>query len=158
MSERIQRHINEITAAREELFAVLEQVGERGDEQLYSDGAAWTIRQLAIHLLMADKGHNGMLMTIAAGKELIPEDYDLERYNKRSVEKNANMSMANIITALKASRAELLDWLNSINDATLDKRGRHATLRVLSLSEILDIVAWHDGTHGKDIQAHLESA
>lgn len=156
MSDRIQQHITALTDARTHLDSALDRIGDRGDEQLYSDGAQWTLRDLAIHLMVADKGHNRMLMTIAQGEELIPEDYDLERFNKRSVEKNAQITLEQARAALAASRAELLEWLNTIDDATLDKRGRHASLQIMSLSQIMDLMAHHERGHADDIIAHLE--
>ena len=68
MSPRIQEHIDRITTAREQVMTQLERIGDRADEQIYSEGAMWTLGQLAIHLMISDKGHNRMLMTIAPGR------------------------------------------------------------------------------------------
>lgn len=155
MSEQIQRHIDRLTKARDRLNAALDQAADRADEQLYSDGAEWTIRQLAIHLAIADKGHNNMLQYIARGEELIPPDYDLDRFNKRSVEKSAEMTLDQARASLAQSRAEFLEWVKTIDDETLKKEGRHASMRIMSISEIMNIMAWHEDSHAKDIENHL---
>ena len=108
MNEKIEQHKQKLSASREYLNDAFDKVGERWDEQVYSDGAQWTIRGLAIHLMLADKGHNRMVMGAAVGENIIPEDYDIERFNKRSIEKRAEVSVDEIRAALATSREELL--------------------------------------------------
>jgi hypothetical protein len=155
MSSRIETHRTRLAEAREKLNNALDAIGERGDEQIYSDGAQWTLRDLAVHLALADKGHNGMVMHYAEDKEFIPPDYDIERYNRGSVQKQADMSIADARAAMQASREALLKWLETADDSVLDKKGRHATLKIMTISEILNVMAWHESSHAADIQAHL---
>lgn len=158
MSERIARRKARLAESRATLNQVLDLVQNRADEQLYSDGAQWTIRQLAIHLALADKGHNQMLFHYAEGKEYIPADYDIDRYNKRSVDKSDSMTFEQARASLAESRAELLAWLDTLTDETiLDKTGRHATLQIMSLSQIMEIMARHEEGHAKDMQAFAEA-
>lgn len=151
MSERIEKVKQDLTNGRQRLNAVLDKVGDRWETQVYSEGAAWTARQLAIHLAITDKGHNNMVTTIAKGENSIPEDFDLERFNRRSVEKRAEMSIAEIRASLNATEAERNAWLDTIEDATLDMQGRHGSMRILSIEEILGVVAQHDRDHANDI-------
>jgi hypothetical protein len=37
----------------------------------------------------------------------------------------------------------------------LDKTGRHATMQILSLSQILEVMAKHEEAHAKDMMALL---
>ena len=151
MSERIEQHKQALNDARAYLNRVLDAVGDQGEVQVYSDGAAWTVRQLAIHLADADRGQSRVVMGIANGEELIPPDFDVERYNRRSVEKRAEMSIAEVRQSLNDTRAQLLEWLDSIEDATLEKQGRHANLRVLTVAEFLQVMAAHERQHADDI-------
>ncbi|MCB9449870.1 MAG: maleylpyruvate isomerase N-terminal domain-containing protein [Anaerolineaceae bacterium] len=155
MSERIATHQQKLDGARDYLERVLDQVGDRWETQVYSEGANWTVRQLLIHLSVSDKGHNRMMMAIAQGENTIPDDFDLERFNRRSVEKQAEATPDGLRTALRASAAERTEWLATCDDATLDKKGRHGSMRILSIAEILDVIAGHDRTHGQDIAAIL---
>jgi hypothetical protein len=157
MSERITAAKKRLAEARNTLNQALDLIGERGEEQIYSEGAQWTLRQLAIHLSLSDAGQSQMLYHYAEGKDYIPADYDIERYNKRSVEKKAEMSLHEASVALEQSRAELLRWLDGLSDeAVLDKKGRHANMQILSLSEIIEVMAKHEEAHAKDIMAMLE--
>lgn len=155
MSDRIAQHREKLQSARDYLNNALDRIGDRGDEQIYSEGAQWTIRQLVIHLAIADKGHNAMLMHIAQGKELIPEDYDLERFNKRSVEKQAETTLRQARAALAQSRTEFMHWLDTINDTTLDLKGRHASMNIMTISQIMDVMEMHERSHANDIIEHL---
>jgi hypothetical protein len=156
MSERIEYHKKQLAESREKLNQAFDLIGERGDEQIYSEGAQWTLRQLAIHLTISDKGQSTMVYRYAKGKEFVPADYDLDRYNKGSVEKRAEMTLAQARESLAQSRAELLEWLDAVQDeAILDKTGRHATLKIMTLSEIIDVIAGHEEAHADDMMVML---
>lgn len=151
MSERIQKIKDDLADGRARWNYVFDRVGDRWDMQVYSEGAAWNVKQLATHLMITDKGHNNTVMGIAKGEEIIPADFDLERYNKRSVEKRGEASVEEIRAALAETAAARNAWLDTIDDATLDKRGRHGSMNILSIEEILRVVANHDRDHANDI-------
>jgi hypothetical protein len=151
MSERITKIKANLADSRHYLNTILDQVGDRWENQVYSDGAAWTVRQLALHLMITDKGHNNMLKGIANGEETIPVDFDLERFNRRSVEKRAETSIEEVRSALTATTAERDAWLDTIDDTILDKEGRHGSMNILSIEKILNVVANHDRDHARDI-------
>lgn len=154
---QVEKYISRLTKARERLNDVLDAAQPYSDEQLYSDGAQWTVRQLAIHLAIADKGHNKMLEYISRGENLIPEDYDLNRYNKRSVEKSDDMTFEQARQSLAQSRQELLEWLENIDDATLEKEGRHASLHILTIAQIMNVMSRHEEGHASDLEAFVQS-
>lgn len=155
MSQRIQALVERLKQARELLLERLARIGNRAEERIYSDGAQWTLRQLAIHLMISDKGHLAMVQGIANGKEIIAPDYDLERFNQRSVEKNASVTVEEAMRSLRETHAAMVAWLGTIEDSVLDKEGLHASLQVMTIERIVNVVAWHDGLHGDDIEKHL---
>jgi DinB superfamily len=151
MSERIQKIKENLANGRARLNYVLDRVGDRWETPVYAEGAAWNVLQLVTHLMITDKGHNNTVIGIAKGEEIIPADFDLQRYNKRSVEKRGVMTPEDVRAALATTYAERNVWLDSIDDATLDKKGRHGSMRILSIAEILHVVANHDRDHANDI-------
>jgi hypothetical protein len=156
MSERLEVHKQKLAESRAKLNEALDRIGDRGEQQIYSEGAQWTIRQLVIHLSLADNGHNRMIDHYAQDKEFIPADYDIERYNKRSVEKQADTTLQQARDALAQSRQELLAWFdNQPDDSFLDKTGRHPNLKILTLSQIIDVMCNHEIAHANDILALL---
>lgn len=155
MSTRIEKHKADLASARQYLESVLDAVGDRWDVQVYSDGAGWTVRELLIHLADADRGNNRQVMKYAVGEDVIPADFDLDRYNRRAVEKRAEMTPDEARQSLAGTRAELVAWLDTADEAMLDKEGRHATLRIVSVSELLDIMTAHERGHANDIAVVL---
>ena len=152
MSERIQRIKAELAASRQYLNRVLDQVGDRWNTQVYSDGAAWTVGQLAVHLAISDRGQTNVVQGIAEGREVVPADFDLERYNQRSVEKRADMTPEQARREMAASREQLNAWLDTLDESALEKEGRHASLRILSVEHLLlEMMALHERDHAGDI-------
>lgn len=156
MSEKIAQLKQNLEKSRATLNEAFDLIGDKGDEQIYSEGAQWTLNQLAVHLALADIGHNRMVMSYANDQEFIPADYDIERYNKRSVEKKADMTLKQSRASLKKSREEFITWLDAVeDDAILQKTGRHATLRIMTLEQIIGVMCYHEEAHAKDMMAML---
>lgn len=156
LDERITAIRQNLDASRAELLHVLDQVDGRWDHQVYSDGAAWNVGQLLIHLGVSEKGMLGQAQGIAKGEEGVPADFDIERYNRRSVEKRADLSPEDSREVLLQIRKALLEWLASIEDESiLDAEGRHASLRILSVESILMTIGNHERQHTQDIATAL---
>ncbi len=151
MTPRVQTLKTALAESRQYLNHVLDQVGDRWDTPVYSDGAAWTVRQLAIHLMISDKGQTSTVMGIARGENPVPADFDLERYNRRSVEKRADASIEDVRASLANSFAEREQWLDTLDDTALDREGRHGSGRILSVAQILQVMADHERDHANDI-------
>lgn len=151
MSDRINDVIEKLKESRAYWDAVIDQVDDRWDTQVYSDGLGWTVRQLVNHVADADKGHNNQVMNIAEGKDLIPPDFDLERYNKRVTEKTTEKTPEQSLSEMNTQRQALYDWLYTLDASKLDMKGRHASLQILSVEEILGVLSTHERTHAQDI-------
>lgn len=158
MSQRIETLKQELIEAWQYLDSVLDQVGNRWGMQVYSDGAQWNVHQLLIHLIVSTQGQTNQVKGIAEGREIIPADFDLERFNRRSVEKRAEMTADEARVNLRTAHEDLLTWLDTVDDTVLEKIGRHASLRVLSVEQILRVIANHDRGHANDIVTALNIA
>jgi uncharacterized damage-inducible protein DinB len=156
MSERIQKIKGKLVEGRSYLNAVLDRVGDRWDEQVYTHGAGWSVHGLLIHLVVSDRGQLETIKRIAKGGEGVPPDFDLERYNRRSVEKRSDKTVEEARVELRQSRQDLQAWLDGLEDESmLDLKGRHGSLRILSIEEILHVIADHDIHHARDIAKAL---
>lgn len=155
MSERVQRLVSRLQESRQLLDGVLDQVGDRWEEPVYSDGLGWTVRQLVNHLADADRGHNFQVMNIAEGNDVIPEDFDIERYNKSVTAKRAEKSAEEARSELDETRKQLTEWLFALDPAKLDRTGRHASLQILSVEQIITVLSEHERGHAQDIAGAL---
>lgn len=159
MPAKIDQLKQNLSDSRATLNRAFDAIGDREDEQIYSEGAQWTLKQLAIHLALADMGHNRMIFSYVNDKEFIPADYDTDKYNKRSVEKQAEMTIEQARASLVNSRQEFLNWLDNLDDENiLQKTGRHATLKIMTLEEIIGIMCSHEEAHAKDMMAMLATS
>ncbi len=146
----------ELVESRRILNHVLAHVGDRWETQVYSEGAAWNVRQLLVHLVLTDAAHYYMAMGYSEDKEVVPADFDLERYNRRSVEKKAELTPEQARASLAESRATLNAWLDGVTDESVfEKTGRHGSMNIFSIRQILRVAAQHEKNHALDIARML---
>lgn len=131
--------------------SVLDSVGDRWETRVYDDGLQWTVRQVMIHVADADKGHTYQASNIAEGKEVIPADFDIERYNTRTTQKYAEKSIETVREELTAQRAAQIAWLEALDEEKLVRDGRHASGTVMTVGNILRMQALHAQAHAADI-------
>lgn len=157
MSERKEALKEQLTVARQHLLEALALVGARGDEQLYSEGAGWTLRQLAIHLMVTDRGISRVIQQVAEGQNPITAEYDVDRFNHRAVEKNADVTLEQALAGLRQSRTEFLAWLDAVDEDRLDLMGLHPLQITMPVWQFIETQAIHEQGHADDIQRHLQT-
>jgi uncharacterized damage-inducible protein DinB len=156
MTDRTEFLKKRLNTAQAAMDTVLDQVGDRWDEQVYSDGPAWTARQLLIHMAEAEHGLFGQMRSIVeTGESTVPDDFDVDRYNRRSVEKRAEMTVAEARESLERDRAAMLAWLDTLTDADLEKTGRHPVIGVIPIDMYVRVIARHQKDHTADIARAL---
>lgn len=156
MSERIQALKARLDHSRQYLEKVINAVGDRWDASVYSDGLAWNVRQVLVHLADAERGHYNQATNIAEGKDIIPPDFDIQRYNKRTTEKGAEKTAQQALEELTTQRTQLLAWLDTLDEARLDQQGRHASLQIMSVEDIVIQASEHERLHAQDIAKALD--
>ena len=85
----------------------------------------------------------------------MPDDFDLNRYNNRQVEKNKDKQPAEILFGMAESRQKLLALLEEVPDEALDKRGKHARGDVISLEQLFYRIGEHEADHTVEIKRAL---
>jgi uncharacterized protein (TIGR03083 family) len=143
----------ELENNRQELLAVLANLSE-GDwaTAVYAEDSQWTVADLLRHLTDSEAGMITLMTRIRDGGEGVPEDFDLDRWNASRVKKAQAKTPADLMADLATNRANLLNLMDSLEEADWDKKGRHGSGRILSLAEICQVIAAHDRTHAQDIR------
>jgi hypothetical protein len=147
--------LSKLNYSRAKLLAAFAGVGDRWEEQVYTDKAAWTLRQLAIHLAVIDLAHNDLAMRAARGQPPAQAITDVDRYNAQMVGERAHWTVAAAQESLAASRLAFLDWLAAQDDAVFAVEAPHPVAGVVNLAVLIDIMGYHERAHAKDIVAHL---
>ena len=151
-TDELKQYLDETRAY---LNSVLDSVGDRWDTSVYSEGAAWNIRELLLHLMNAEPSQLRLMQNIASGQGGVPDDFDLERYNRRIVEKNQEVTVEQARENLRQSRAALLAWIPEVTDEQFAMKGRHGAGHVLSVERIIKVIAGHEQSHAGDIARAL---
>jgi hypothetical protein len=152
----IKDHLNH---TREELLDVIGRLTPTDWEKpVQAEGAHWTVRQVVLHLATAETGQINTGKAIAAGQPTIPNDFDLNRYNNRQVEKNKDKQPPEILFSLAESRQKLFAFIDQVAEADLDKRGKHARGDVLSLEQLFYRIGEHEAEHAAIITAALSES
>ncbi len=156
MDDRKHQLHDHLNATRE---AVLKIIGNMQPDdwnlQVQGDDGRWTVKQVMLHLATSETGQIATGRSIVAGRPTVADDFDLNRYNNRQVEKNAAKTPPEILFGMAESRQKLLAFLSEVSEADLDKRGKHARGDVISLEQLFYRIGEHEAEHAELIKKAL---
>ncbi|MFN8535091.1 MAG: DinB family protein [Dehalococcoidia bacterium] len=115
----------------------------------------WTVRDTVSHLVTGEAGNLAIARGVASGAEMYRPDFDLARYNRRNIEKNAEQSPEELIDTLRSVREETLSFLDSLDDATLERSGRRTTGEETTVAGVFERIADHQHEHAGEIRAAI---
>ena len=143
---------------RQKLVAVLQGLNEaEWETAVYTDGGRWSISDLLRHLVNAERGMTTLINQFRQGQDPVPADFDRERYNNRIVEKAKQKSPTELMAELVENEALFLEALAALTEGDWQKKGRHASLRILTIEEICHLIPDHEQAHLLDIQKALNA-
>jgi len=116
------------------------------------EGAQWLARDVLAHLAVSEGGQLGQLTRCVAGEVTVPDDFDLARFNRRSAQKQTDKSIADMLKEIETAHVQVLATLDTIAEADLDKRGRHARGDVLSVEQFFIRITEHRREHAEQVQ------
>jgi hypothetical protein len=118
--------------------------------------APWKARDVLAHLAVSEGGQLGQITRCLAGEVTVPADFDLHRFNRGSVKKRADKSPAELIQEIETGHAQVLDALEKVSEADLDKTGRHARGDTLTIEQFFIRITEHRRTHAEELQRALQ--
>ena len=122
---------------------------------IYSEENQWTARDVLAHLAGAERSLLVLFRNVADGGPGATPDFDLNRYNRRVVEKTAEASVEDLLVTFKARRANTIAFTAMLDDAALDNVGNHPTEGEHTLEGLIAIAYLHTHWHIGDIQQAL---
>ena len=141
---------------REELLEVIGQMRPPDWEQpAQTVEGGWKVKQVLLHLATSESGQIKLGQAIAAGQPTVPDDFDLNRYNRRQIEKNQDRQPPEILFGMAESRQKLLAFLDDVSAEDLDKCGRHGLGDVISLEQLFHRIGDHETDHTEGIKKAL---
>lgn len=140
--------VAKLNEERTALMAFFEQLEDaEWETAVYHEDTTWTITDILRHLVDAEKGMTGMIMQWQQGKNPVPADFDLERWNNRVVQKAAEKSPAELLDELRLNRINLLSFIDTIQEDDWAKQGRHGSLRIMNIEEVCHLIGDHELSH-----------
>jgi len=122
---------------------------------LYEGPPAWTVRDMLAHFLSAEEGLLRIAQDIAAGGPGAPEGFDYDAYNASEQERLAGIPPRQLLGDLAAARGATVQWVARLDEADLDRVGRHPALGEVTLETLINAIYGHQLMHMRDLQALL---
>ena len=121
-----------------------------------SEEGTWTVKDLLGHLADGERGNLGQAKRLVAGKQTVPEDFDLDRWNRGAVRRASEKSPADLLELIAISYAGALAFLDTLGESDLDKVGLHSSGETMTTGGFLRRMVNHRLEHVTDIQSELE--
>jgi hypothetical protein len=134
---------HQLDRAREESFA------------LPLANSEWRTRDLVVHLATTEAGLGTLARRIGTGEGGLPENYDPHMWNAGQVRRRGDSPISELRGELERSHAEMLAYLDDLDQEALGHRGRMPMGEEGSVFDVLDLVARHKREHTSQLEAAL---
>ncbi len=157
MSERKDKLRQTIQADNAASLAIFKRLtADQWERPVPSDeGADWKARDVLNHAAISESGQLVVIQRLLAGQGGVPEDFDINRYNRRSVQKQAERTVEEMLAAIARDHAQVLAALEGVSEADLDKIGRHARGDTLSVAQFFNRITEHRRQHAQELAKNL---
>ena len=154
MIEEKKERIKKILAKARQKLLQWARVLDEGDwtEPVYVHDEQWTAQDVLRHLTWAESGMIRLIQQIREGHEGVPPDFDLDRYNASGVQKLMDKTPADLMAMMADNREQLLQILDDLSEEEMALKGRHGSLRIMSIEEVLLMIAYHETRHLADLK------
>ncbi|MFO7661318.1 MAG: DinB family protein [Chloroflexota bacterium] len=148
VSEKAAGIKEKLSDTREEL---IDLAGELTDDQwnlaVFGEDSDWQVIDIVRHVADSERGMTNLMKQIKEGRDGVPPDFDIDRWNRRAVSKLQHKSPQELLEWMNENRMELISFIDTLDEDDWDKKGRHASLRIMSIEEICHLIADHEHMH-----------
>ncbi len=157
MSDRKDKLRQTIQADDAASMAIFKRLSpEQWNQPVPSDeGAEWKARDVLNHVTISEGGQLTVIQRVLAGQGGVPDDFDINRYNRRSVQKQAERRVDDMLAGLEHDHAQVLRALDAVGEADLDKTGRHARGDTLTVEQFFHRITEHRRQHAQELARNL---
>ena len=124
---------------------------------VYTEGAAWTVHQVLCHFVSAERAFLRLFKNVLAGGEGTPEGFDVDGFNAAQVEQLRPRGSGELLDLFRAARREMVALVVEMDDADLEREGRHPFFGVDKMEQFLKLVYRHNMIHERDVRKALDA-
>lgn len=129
---------------------------EHWQTEVYTEGTTWTIRNVLSHFVTSERGLIKLFEQIRQGGAGASEDFSIDRYNASMQARMKDSTPQELLDQFRAVRAESIAWTLSLEEADLEKQGRHPFLGLTTLREMIKMLYLHNQIHYRDIKKVIQ--
>jgi len=155
-SERVQSLIAKLEKGGLKTQEILRSLAaEQWSRILYDGPPGWNVRDLLAHLVSAEPRLLEIAQDVAAGGPGAPPGFDLDAFNAAEQKRLKDTSPEELLSALAKTRQVTLNWVRTLEDSQLDRRGRHPALGEVTVEVMITAIYGHQLLHMRDLKARL---
>ena len=123
--------------------------------RVYQDEPRWTVRQVLAHFITIERSMQWLFINLLEGGAGSPEDFDLDRYNRTQPVKLDGFTLDELIAKFTAVRRKTIAIVDGMEDADLDRQGRHIFFGHGKLERFISWASEHERRHKEDVRNAL---
>lgn len=153
--QKIAQRLDASGLRTQEFFQSIED--DQWYQQVYSEGANWTVQQILAHFVVTEASIARLVKYILDGLPGVPEDFDIDKFNEREVRCFSKLPIEMVLQRFMERRAETIEMVSKMEDADLEKQGRHPWFGIAPVGAMVKLMYRHNQIHQRDIRKALNS-
>jgi uncharacterized damage-inducible protein DinB len=133
-----------------------ELTDDQWQAEVYTEGAAWTVRNVLSHFVTSERGLVKLFEQICQGGSGVADDFSIDRFNESQQAKTKDLLAAELLEKYKSTRAETITWVSGLKETDLEIKGRHPFLGETVLREMIKMLYLHNQIHYRDLKKVLK--
>jgi len=123
--------------------------------EVYTEGTVWTVRNVLSHFVTSERGLVRLFEQIRTGGAGSADDFSIDRFNASQQEKTKELTPSELLEQYKSVRADSVTWVLGLQEADLEKTGRHPFLGQTTIREMIKMLYLHNQIHYRDLKKTL---
>lgn len=158
MGERTHEIIKRLSEKGPETIAFFRALTpQQWRQQVYTTGPQWDARQVLCHFVSAERSFRRIYHAALSGDKNAPENFSIDAFNAEEVGAMGDLDPGDLIAQFEAVRAATIAFVQSIDDADLDRESWHPWFGWDKLEKFLKLVYRHNMIHERDVRRALET-
>lgn len=141
----------------DKMFSVFNHLtDEQWSQEVYTEGATWTIRNILAHLVTSERGLLKLFERIRQGGEGAADDFSIDRYNATMQERTREAMPEELLKQYQEVRAHSIAWVSGLQEGELEITGRHPFLGMTRIRDMVRMLYIHNLDHYRDMKKVLK--